>query len=330
MDDLNDIFTNPEEAAGDSADELDMALATGGEVLQKIASEEGIDLDALGEDDIADLLVQLQGGQAGVSEPDHTKEASQNTMSYDNEITYADVAAELAKTASANGIDLDQVSREEYHQAFDALAEQMSDPSYFEKKAEAQEKLAEADAIGRAMARSFLDELDGGQAKVASRWKAIKDSVMGAERGAAGRVGGWTRKVPGGEKAHAALKRRFQGDVVPTNAMDGNEAAAKAQRVLGRSALAGSAAAGTAAGGGAVAYKRRKGRDGDKEKQSFDEAFESDAIAYANTLLVENGLADPRLTDTEFSKFAAFADDDYAEAVESRAWELLAEHGYVD
>jgi hypothetical protein len=374
MEDLNHLFDpQVEYAAGDDADDLDMELAAAGQVLQKMAEAEGIDLESLPEQDVADLLTMIQSGELdGTSEVHNpqTKEASYQ-MSY-NEITVADVAVELAKVASANGIDLDEVSREEYHEAFETLAEQMNDPAYFEKQAEFHEKLAEADQIGRYMAHAFLDELnDGGFAeKVArARWKVEADKAEGKTP----TPGGTKRpqagsSVPGGgpnsgfgkvdriaEEARGASEQAAKERISARGKTDAargkirefaKEQYGRVARPVGRAALTigravgvqnrnkaklvgGALMAGGALGTAGVATGAGIGvkRMLDRDKAAFDESFEQDAAAYATHLLVQEGLIEPEYLD--FSKFAQFAGDDYEDAVEQRALELLVEHGWL-
>jgi hypothetical protein len=67
--------------------------------------------------------------------------------------------AEVVKVASANGYDISQASPEELDQAVQKMAELLMTPGYFEKQAALQEKVAEADAMGRIMAHAYVDEL---------------------------------------------------------------------------------------------------------------------------------------------------------------------------
>lgn len=116
------------------------------DTIVKIAAEEGVDVDDLSDEQVQELIEELVEEQAERNEGgEEVKEAH---------LTYADVAHELAKIAHVNGIDITEVSAEEYNAAFDKLASDMSDPSYWES----QQKVAEADFIGRVMAQSFYDE----------------------------------------------------------------------------------------------------------------------------------------------------------------------------
>lgn len=353
MERVTDIF---EQDTEDSSEDLDIDLANASHVLQKIAEQEGIELDDLSDEDVASLLSELLPPEKTASA--HQEPQKEQTMSDEtqipNEITNADVAVELGKIAQAEGIDLNELSREDYHQLFAELAENMSDPSYFEQKVAAEEKIADAREIGRAMAEGFVEklaELEGGDedeaTKEASRMAAAKDAVRGAIGKVRGAASGAADKVRGAaskarsaasgaagavrEKEHAVSTRvgyKLRGGAEGAKkrmAAGGNalEDAAKSRRT-GRAALGGAALATAGAGAGAAAMRK---------KQSFDEAFEQDAVAFANHILVENGIVEPTklaADQTEFSEFSEFAGDDYYAAVYARAEELLQENGYLE
>lgn len=149
-----------------------------------------------------------------------------------------------------------------------------------EKVSEAQEKLAEADYLGRVMAHAYTQELR----KIAS---AETEKTAGprfeAAKGKAKEVGG---KVWGHMKAH---KKKYIG---------------------GGAALA-------AAGTGAALYKRHK----KKHSSALDTIAEQRALE----ILAENGI------DPNAQEKTSAADEQavLAEAVEKRAYEMLAEAGYV-
>jgi hypothetical protein len=134
-------------------------------------------------------------------------------------------------------------------------------------------------------------------------------------------LGGAVSKTRLGAKMEGALKRRFQGGAVPLNRAEGDAAAAKARRVLGR-AVAGTGATALVGTGAALGASGRN-------KQSLDEAFESDAVALASHILVENEKVAADSVEIEFSDFAKFAGDEYFAALEQRATELLEEHGWL-
>lgn len=179
MDDMNEIFSRATDA------DLDVEMAAAGELLQKIAEQEGIDLSQLSDEDVAELMVDLLPKTAAdegehesareESSEDRKEKKKKEEAKMASEITFADVAVELNKVAAAEGIDLDGLDRAQYHELFDIVAESMQDPEYFENKLaedEANAKLAEADALGRYMAHAFMDEL--GEDKVAYNAEAAE------------------------------------------------------------------------------------------------------------------------------------------------------------
>lgn len=360
MNDLTDIFMPPTDDS-DPAAELDRELATAGQVLQKLAEAEGIDIDSLGEEHVADLLTMLHSGDAGVETPTPEEQTKEANYEMTDTITNADVAVELAKVASDHGVDLNQVSREEYHEAFDALAGEMSNPEYFTKQAEQAEKLAEAEGIGRHMARAFKDELNADGEKVAFEGNE-------GHRGDYGDIGTTTREPKGRKTTLSKNKKKLvggqgyakggkanpnatkhlhtMGDRAKDTLRRGGEAvkgvASKADSLVARGGekalglfskkpatmraarmmgYGGAGAAAALAAGGVAALASRK-------KAALDESFESDAANYGVSLLVDAGLVEP--VEVEYSKFASYANDEYQELVEKRAYELLEENGWLE
>ncbi len=164
MDDFTNIF---DPLDSQTASDEDQGLATAGEILVKLAEEEGIDLDQLSETELLGLVNTLRGdGTTNLNDPEPRKEASQ-TM-YENQITEAQfdalVMQETAKVAAANELDISSLSIEDLTELRAAVEEEIAaDPdAYFAKTAaeeEFQAKVAEADYMGRLMAHSFADEL---------------------------------------------------------------------------------------------------------------------------------------------------------------------------
>lgn len=344
MDDMNDIFNQATDA------DLDTELAAAGELLQKIAQQEGIDLSQLSDEDVAELMVDLLPKTAAdegehesareESSEDRKKEKKKEEAKMASEITFADVAVELNKVAANEGIDLNGLSREQYHELFDIVAESMQDPNYMENKLaedEASAKLAEADALGRYMARAFMDEQEkiafspkgiydlarhGGSTRTEAARQALSHAAKGVraavepalekERGISKRVGEALTKRLDAARKHVegnAARMGSAGDSWSSR-LD------KAHTSLGRKALAAGGAT-AVAGTGAAAYGAKKMMDrGEKKKRSLDDA----ALEMARDYLLENGI-NPDTGD----KLAADAD---ADAVAERAAEILAEAGW--
>lgn len=321
-------FLENEEMYEDGS-ELNEKIAAAGAILEKTASDEGVDLNDFSDEEIGELVGEI------ISEQD--KVASQT-------ITVADVAVELAKVAAAEGIDLDSISRDDYTQAFDALAEQLTDPDVYAQKVAAEQeqlaKIAEAEEAGRVMARAFTDELgtldklakagvildaSGNVIKSTLRQRAaassagkavtkgtnaarsirqrIGDAAESAGRRTVHNVGGATstvgKKIKPTSQRTENLRDRIFG--AGWNTMEGarNMSRGQAQAVTG---ALGTAGVGTV---GAAGYGAKKVHD--RRKAASNEEFEAQALEIAQEYVDK------------------LASDD---AVYERAAEILAENGY--
>ena len=317
-------------------DNFDPRYVAAGDILVKIAADEGVDLEELSDEEIGGMLNELVESDAVGDEGDYTEDHGHeggeaheggDDMGKESSVTHGVIARELSKIASSEGIDLGSLPQAEYDSLYNELANVMTQPGFQEKQAAAQEKLAEADAIGRAMAHSFDDELrklasTEEQEKVALSTamkarmyaekarrglKGLGERAMKAEAGASKRVG---EAIRGDSARRAARKSQGAGRLQDRlkaykKVKPGEEA--KARR-LGRAAM-GAAAAGTAAGAGGAAMAMR-------DKKSYDE----DVVATARALLAESGFN----PDTG-EKVA----EDYDTAVLEGAVQLLQENGYT-
>jgi|SaaInlStandDraft_3_1057020.scaffolds.fasta_scaffold08142_2 hypothetical protein len=147
------------EARGVTAEDLEKAASV--RFFEKAAAAEGVNLDELGESQVEELYASFIHNHSSV-EDDHSKEAS----AMNDEIVDL-----FEKTAAAEGIDLDVMEDAELaelynHYVENVLPEQIGE---YEKEAshedeayedEAYEKLAEAEILGRHMARAYMDEMD--------------------------------------------------------------------------------------------------------------------------------------------------------------------------
>lgn len=334
MDDMNEIFSSATQG------DLDVELAAAGEMLQKIAEEQGVDLNELSDDDVAELMVDLMPKAA--SDGGYVAEAGQGS-SIPGELTFADVAVELSKRASDEQIDLSSLSREDYHAAFNAVASSMTSPDYaYEKQAEAEatSKLAEADALGRFMARAFVDEQDkiareiavGTKPGLADRIDAIsapmdrpktladrsgKGKTLAGLRPESSRekVEGVGRKLKNFSAEHAgrADEAVQRGGAKLISSLPEGLKKRLGSITAGRARAAGygAGAAGVAAAGG-LAYGAKKLYDRSKES-----SVEAEALELASNFLLENGI-DPSTGEKVAS----------SEAIE-RANEILRNAGWI-
>lgn len=309
MDNVTDIFDQDVAGSGD----LDTDLVNASHLLQKMAEESGVDLSELSAEDIADMVRDIMPGH----EQEQTQEAgpSGKEAAMDQEetgLTYQDVAFELSKRASAAGIDLTQVSREEYNEAFSKIAEEMSDPETVQAKIAEEQKLAEAYAHGERMADGFLDRLK--QAEEENKAKPEDED---------------DKKKKDEEEKKASLKDRAVG--MASKALGKGDRAvqrtgAKLLNVIGAGAEAGSpslkrrvggAALGAGAlgagGAGAAVHHGRK-----KESE-----LEDAALKVAAEVAAELGY--DLATGQPLQKVAGASEE---ELVTQRAFEILKEAGY--
>lgn len=195
-------FQSTKEASAMNNDVIDL--------FEKTASDEGIDLDALSEEELRELF-QHYVDNVLPGQTDAAKEASDT----------AAVVEMFQKTAAAEGIDLEEMEEDAVQELFqhyveNVLPEQLSaengDDSDAEKVASAHEKLAEAEILGRHMARAYADEMnkigakyevDGGKGKPGNMPLALrgKTALVG---NAAPKGGGMRGKVLKGVGALAA------------------------------------------------------------------------------------------------------------------------------
>lgn len=151
--------------------DFETKLAAAGETFEKLAAERGLSISDFNEQETFDILSTIMGeGEpektasaapvapaaapaAPVAAPTKTASASQP------QLTYGQVMAEVVKVASANGYDINKATPAELDDAVQKMAALLSDPGYMQKQAALQEKIAEADAMGRVMAHSYVDEL---------------------------------------------------------------------------------------------------------------------------------------------------------------------------
>lgn len=321
MDRETDIFDA--DILENSSGDLDVDLVNAGQLLQKLAAEEGIDLDSLPDHVVEDLMRDIVVPQPHIEQPQETrKEASamdQQTHQIPNEPTYADVAVELSKIASAEGINLDEVSREEYHEAFANLAERMADPEYGKQAQAEDEKLAAAYEQGQRMADGFLDRIKQAEDEDEKAKKEREDKEKAEKEKEAAFSGSYTR---GFTPDKATKAKEIAKGLLGKGADKAREAAGKlkgavtehATKHKGKYTHAGAAAGGAAVGGGVGAVASRK-------KEALDEA----ALQVAQDMAREMGF-DP----TTGEKLAAATEVEVTEdEVAARAIEMLKESGYL-
>jgi hypothetical protein len=266
-------------------------------------------------------------------------------------------AAELAEgLANDDQLDTDGLSEDELEavaqDVLNASGEESNEEVEQEKTSaaeEAQEKLAEADYLGRVMAHAYVKELrdiEGSMEKEAGMTSGARamQSAKGTAGKAAGKVGGFLSKVKDvatGKQARegfsAASKSKATGNAAKAMgeksvmSPKGKErAGAMAAKHLGegkehmKSGLKGMAkTVGLYGGAAATAYGAKKAL----EKKSS--ALETLVEARAMEILQASGIDPNELTETEGQEKVSDPREALAGAVEERAWALLGQYGVV-
>lgn len=195
---LFENFTAPSEPTKEASAMNEEIL----ELFEKTASSEGIDLDELADDDLAALFEHYVESVLPEQLAEEEYEEGEKEASAD------DVLDLFEKTASDEGIDLDEMSDEDLvdlyeHYVENILPEQLADgldDEDEEKVADAQEKLAEAEILGRHMARAYMDEMD----KEALSLSDIKERARGLKNRVAEEVRVRRGKATLGDRARRA------------------------------------------------------------------------------------------------------------------------------
>lgn len=212
----------------------------------------------------------------------------------------------LVKLAEQEGVNLDDLSDEEVGSLLSEIEGEMGKQASAETETgtdEAQEKLAEADFLGRAMAHAYVNELHEIEKEAASLkggYEAVKGALgkaLGKGKEYAARAGEATgvSQMGRGLKAtgKSALRKaeitkdlKSKGRFIPGKTKvkvyhKGQEELAPGAKRFAKRVLGPAAALETA---------RRVGKaQGEKEVQSFDERFEAAARERAYEMLAEAG-----------------------------------------
>ena len=320
MDHVTDLFDDATQT--DPVSDLDVDIAHAGHVLTKLADEAGIDLDKLSDADVAELVSDLlpepkTSADKTTEEPETTRKEAHTMADADKTtpetITHADVAVELSKIASANGVDLATVSREEYHAAYDALAEKMASPSYEQDKKAAEEMYKASYDQGVAMAEGFIDRLKQAEhdekkdEKEEKKEPPKKDDEEHKEAAA-----GFMSHLKETAKKHMGKAHEAAG-AAKHKATEGGKKLMEHLKGHKHEYAAGAAGAGAGAAAGAAGMHHHK--------KALDEA----ALAVAQQVLRDNGI-DPETGNKLAAEepAAEFTEDDVAQ----RAAEMLKEAGY--
>jgi hypothetical protein len=241
------------------------------DLFEKTAAAEGIDLEEMADDELAELYEHYVDNvlpEQIAAEEDGIKEASEEEIVLDM----------FQKTAAAEGLDLNEFNQYELaelyeHYVDNVLPLQMGDKTAAADVAEAQEKLAEAEILGRHMARSYADEID----KLAEESEGMGDRAR--------RYGRNVRKAVGVDDIREGYQRAKAGREYMKTGPEATRGGIKGKRrmIKGLKQMAGGGArlgGATLAVGGAgygakKMYDKRKGQT--KQSAAFDEV-ELDAL----------------------------------------------------
>jgi len=256
----------------------------------------------------------------------------------------------LVKMAQDEGIDLNQLSDDEVGALLYEVEKSAAAGEFggYAVEDEAQEKLAEADFLGRAMAHAYVNELSEiekqaldikGGAKRAVGWVGDKLQALGGRvarvSGAASRnIQGAGKKAYEGQlasraeglggmdkvrRAMHALKQPNAGglkkrDARIARALRSEATAAGGKAMASRQKLIGGATAGGAVAlTGGAGYGGYKALGGGSEKKSYNEAIEEAASERALEMLAEAGYDVEKVAEAD---------------VETRALQILEASGY--
>jgi hypothetical protein len=280
VDQVEDLYAGFLSNQPDSGEYTKEASAMNDEIVdlfEKTAAAEGIDLDEMADDELAELYTHYVENVLPEQLGEGEKQAS-------DEETILDM---FQKTAAAEGMDLNEFSQYELqdlygHYVENVLPLQLGDKTAAAEVGEAQEKLAEAEILGRHMARSYADELDKLAGARDYAVKAKDSAVKGARRGKELLTASSVRKNVREQAGEGATRREklktygriLRGGKGMEGVQGGDMMTLEARRSL--RAQAGAAAAATGTGYGAKKmYDRKKGQT--KKSSAFDEV-EIDAL----------------------------------------------------
>lgn len=217
------------ESRGVTAEDLEKAASV--RLFEKAAAAEGVDLDLLDVEQVEDLYAAFLSNQSYYDTT--TKEASAM-----NE----EIVDLFEKTAASEGIDLDDMADHELAELYNHYVENVlplqieeyeKEASYgYDEVDEATEKLAEAEILGRHMARAYMDELDKEAAAPTRRDVFTNLAGAGKAQGIMGRLGRYATESRLGQAVGAGSARSEAGHRAGAKASQGvmDKAIRKAQK----------------------------------------------------------------------------------------------------
>ena len=220
------------------------------------------------------------------------------TIGGEEDVEKTAAAEFLVKLAAEEGIDLNELSDEEVSGLLEEVEKTAgAEGGLEEPEDEAQEKLGEADFLGRAMAHAYVNELSeiekGAAFQKAPMFQRMAKAVTKAVKGSPERY----------RKAGRSLKRSVVG----------GEGAVKKRKLLTRVKDIGKGLKGVAPEAGALGAAGGATYLATKDKKSFNESFESAAKERAYEMLADAGYDVEKVAQAD---------------VDQRALQMLADAGY--
>lgn len=269
---LAELYSTPETVGADSSDVAKLAEA---QILTDALSAEGIDVNQLPADAILKVAYELFGDDSAI-----VKSA-------------AEAEGEGAEGEGGEG------------------GEEPKDKKKEDEEESMEEKVAQADFLGRVMAHSFVQEQgliqkEAGVAGLLAKGKGLAGKAVGAVKGAPAQLAEKGRAMQGSyQGARRGAEFGIGGAAPMGKVRSALQVAKEHPKTVGGAGLA-------ALGGAAAAAAAAKGSK--KEGSALDVLAEQRALE----ILQEHGVG----VQDEQQKLAS--------AVEQRAWEMLQQAGYVE
>lgn len=303
-------------------DETDVEKLAAAQLAEELADDGEIDPNELSDEDAEALAKKVLESEESAEE-----EAEE---------------AEEPETASAEEEEAEETEEEQekVSAAEEEEPEEQEEPQA-DTEAEAQEKLAEADYLGRVMAHAYTQELR----KIAAA-QATEEQEEETQEKTAGKVSNFLKGVGGGAKKGA--KRYGELMAGGEKRVGGGKRAGNKLRSFGKhakgtkdrseamkslAARGGTAAAAGGAAGGAAALHKHKKKAAAAQASAVDILAERRAIE----ILKENGieLEQPTAEEPEVKEQTKTSASEkemqlLADAVEKRAIEMLDQAGYIE
>lgn len=317
------------ESRGVTAEDLEKAASV--RLFEKAAAAEGVNLETLDQEQIEELYSAFINN----NNPSSSVVGEDNLMKEANAMN-EEIVELFEKQAEAEGIDLETLDDVELanmynHYVENVLPEQIEAEQSYEVE-EAHAKLAEAEILGRHMARAYADESEKIAATMGERAEAAKEKVKSAVDSIKekGKAAGERARQAGKSVADAGRSAgRTYMDAIKLKEL--REGISKAKGATGetlsaarKQMLRGGAKGLLAAGAtGAAGYGGYKGVKKMTKKSSYD-ILEENAEALALEFLSKEA-ENNQIDDINLNEYSEAEIENY---ITERAVEMLIDAGY--